>query len=836
MQIPTRAHTCGNGLSVLLRPCAAHPVVSLQIWVRTGSMQEGSHLGSGLSHLLEHMVFKGTRNHTGQQLAEQVQALGGHWNAYTSTDRTVYHIDGPAEAWETFLELLAELVYHPTFPAEEFDKEKEVIRREMAMYQDDPGDLAYRTLIGTLYKRSPRKLPVLGEREAFDRLTRQDMLDYHAARYTPNNTFITIAGDIDPEAAIRKITALTQHLSPADPAFLPPVPEPRQWGCRTERREYAQPTSTLMLAWRIPDAQSPEAAPLAILSHILGTGRTALLYRNLHDRQGIAYDISTTIIPGKGEEGAFVIEADVDRQQRDTLRGLILQEITAITETDLREGIARAVKQIQSARLQQISTANGLASETALSWFHTGNTGLMQEWHEALARVTAENLQTLIRTYFGTERLTEISIDPTGTNPPSTAAEETAARPQLHTHTLANGLRIILRPDMRLPLVHACIAFGAGSPTETEQTAGINTLLGECLLKGTESRNSEEIAAALENLGGSINTSTGNNTLTVSTRCLSDDIGTAIDLMADICIRPTFPADALENEREAMIADARDILEDPPSLAFQNLRRQCYGTASYGNPTGGTPESLSGITRQHIIDQHARILCAENAVLCITGDIDPELILTHIREHLSGMPAGSRPSTTPTPPQTAGDTAFVLDKEQAVLAVALPGAPVTSPDFALASLLNEWCQDMAGPVFTEIRERLGLAYYASSTQFCGIDAGNIVYYLGTSPEQLPAARKALEQLLDRIAQTGITPEELERTRATALSALLIARQSNKRICSSIAVDTLLGLPSDYFEQHAERIRHIGHADMQTYIRRTLSPQTARTWVTVAPAP
>ncbi len=835
MQIPTRVHTCGNGLSLLLRPSAAHPVVSLQIWVRTGSMQEGQHLGSGLSHLLEHMVFKGTRNHTGQQLAEQVQALGGHWNAYTSTDRTVYHIDGPAEAWETFLELLTELVYHPTFPDDEFDKEKEVIRREMAMYQDDPGDLAYRTLIGTLYKRSPRRLPILGEREAFDRLTRQDMLNYHAERYTPNNTFISIAGDIDPETAIRKITALTQHLSPVNPAFLPPISEPRQWGSRTERQEYAQPTSTLMLAWRIPDAQSHEAAAFAILSHILGTGRTALLYRSLHDRQGIAYDISTTIIPGQREEGAFIIEADVDRRQRDTLRSLILEEIAALEKNDLSEGIARAVRQIQSARLQQISTANGLASETALAWFHTGNTDLMQEWHQALARVTPANIKHLIRTYFGTERLTEISIDPIGTNPPSQPTDETPTRP-LQTLTLPNGLRIILRPDTRIPIVHACIAFGAGSPTETEQTAGINTLLGECLLKGTQKRDSDAIAATLENLGGAINTSTGNNTLTVSAQCLREDLSTAIDLMADVCTHPTFPADAIENEREAMIADARDILEDPPSLAFQHLRHQCYGTSSYGNPSGGTPESLAALTRQHLLDQHARILCANNAVLCITGDIDPEHALRQIQAHFSRMPAGSRPITTPTPPQAPGNITIPLDKEQAVLAVALPGAPVTSPEFALTSLLNEWSQDMAGPVFTEIRERLGLAYYASSTQFCGIDTGNIVYYLGTSPEQLTAARQALSQLLDRLGQTGITPEELERTRATALSALLIARQSNKRICSSIAVDTLLGLPSDYFEQHAERIRHISHEDMQAYIRRTLAPDTVHTWVTVAPAP
>lgn len=187
----------GNGLTVLIKEDKSHPVVSLQYWVGTGSMNEGHWQGSGLSHLLEHLVFKGTEHYSGQDLARKVQERGGHWNAYTSVNRTVYYIDGPADSWQIFLNLLTELVFFPTFPEDELEREKGVVRREMAMYADDPDSVAYQLLMQTLYLKHPRRWPVLGEPAAFDCLTRQDVLDYHASRYVPNNVVLSIAGDVD---------------------------------------------------------------------------------------------------------------------------------------------------------------------------------------------------------------------------------------------------------------------------------------------------------------------------------------------------------------------------------------------------------------------------------------------------------------------------------------------------------------------------------------------------------------------------------------------------------------------------------------------------------------
>lgn len=833
MQSPAHVHTCGNGLTAVVRPDSSHPVVSVQFWVRTGSTDEAQHLGSGLSHLLEHMVFKGTERYDGQALAEAVQALGGHWNAYTSTDRTVYHIDGPADSWEAFVGLLAQLVFFPTFPEEELEKEKEVIRREMAMYADDPDDAAYRALIQTLYRRSPRRLPVLGERAMFDRLTRADMRSYHSRRYVPNNAFVVLAGAIDPEEAFACVEKKLGSLAPAATAKEPVLYEPRQWGRRLYRTTFEQPTSSLMLAWRTPGADHPDGAALTILSHILGSGRTAWLYERFHDREGLVHDVSSSLMPGRGEEGAFVIEADVEADRRDAARDALLDYLAHLEGCDWSRALERAKRQMAAARLNALATASGMAQELGISWFLAGNPGLMQEWHEALQRVTASDLDRVARLYLGTDRLTEVSVDPAGSGSP-TSVSIAPARRDMEELQLPNGLRVVLRPDGRLPMVHACIAFKAGAPSETEETAGINSLMAECLLKGTTSRSSAELAAALEDLGGGIQADTGNNSLTVAMRCLAGDWEAALDVLADVCTNPTFPEEHVAHERDAMLADALDNLEDPAFVAFRELRRVCYGKASYGNVPEGTPESIPHLTRDALVRQHEAVFCAGNGVLCVTGDFDPESVGAHVASLFAALRPGTAPAHVPTPALRSGDATVRMDKQQAVVALALPGIEATSPDMTAMGLLNAWCSDMAGPVFTEIREKRGLAYYAASTALLGLDAGNFCLYAGTAPEQTDDVRAALEELACRLGREGMPTEALERTRAAALSARLMAMQSGRRLCSAIAVDTLLGLTPSFVDRQAELIRQVTPGDMRRLMARVFDPAAPHAWATVRP--
>ena len=828
-------HVCSNGFTAVVAPQNAFPLVSLQVWIQTGSMHEGEHMGAGLSHLLEHMVFKGTTEFSARQLNERVPELGGMWNAYTSTDRTVFYIDGPAEHWREFLHLLAQLTLHPAFPRDEWERERDVIRREMSMYNDDPQDTAYHALIRTLYKVSPRRVPVIGTKSAFDALSYEDMVNYHRERYVPGNMFLCVAGDVNPGELFAAVNEEfgTAAATPARPVV--PITEPRQWGPRTHRCEFAQPTSTLMLAWRVPCSNHADAAAISLLGSILGDGRSAWLYKRFHDELALAHDVSLMPIPERNGEGALVLEFDVDRDKRDTLRDAVLEFMAALPAADFDEARRRSRRMMLTGRLRGLSTVQGVANVLGISWHLSRNPGSMEEWDAALSHVTNDEIARVSAAYFTPDRLVEVSVDPTGSNADETATSANADNNAPETHTLPNGLRVVTRVDKRVPLAYAEIVFGAGSQTETEQNAGINSLLAECLLKGTTTRNAEQLANEVENLGGAISSAAGNNTFNISIRGMTGDLPTLLELLADATLHPTLPAEVIENEKNAMIADIMDDEEDPAALAFRRLRHLCFGNVSYGNHRDGTVKSVQSLTREALLAQHARLVCAQNAVLAVAGDINPAAVVAAAAELFGNMPAGAPAERTATPTQMPADATEILDKEQAVLALAVPASTALSDTAPAQLLFEEWCRDMTGPLFDEIREKRGLAYYAAAASLLGVDAGCLYFYLGTAPEQLDEARCVLEATLNRLAREGMPADALERARSTALTARVLSLQSCGKRCSGMAVNTLLGLGADYDDRVPDMLRAVTPESMNRFLAGVLSPATTRTWISVRPA-
>lgn len=825
---PVTIHRYGNGLTVLVREEPKHPVASLQFWVKTGSCHEGSRLGSGLSHLLEHMVFKGTELYSSQALAQKVQQLGGMWNAYTSTNRTVYYIEGPADSADTFLDILTQLVFHPSFPENELEKEKEVIRREMAMYDDDPDAVAGKLLMETLYKKHPRRYPVLGEPESFNLLNKADMLSYHEKKYCCNNVFVVVAGNVKTQNIISKLKVLTEDLIPGDLLLPDTYTESRQWGKRTARKEFPIPYSKLTLAWRIPHRNHPDSPALIALSHILSSGRSARLYRKFHDEMGVVHNITASISQGEEESGIFVISADVDRDQRDQVKQLILGELAVLLDADLDTDLARSIKKAKAARIKSMSTVSGLADGIANQWFHFGNTQYYQEWLEALEKITQADLKHVIKTYMNLDQITEVSLDPLNSNTEESNQASPSGKLTLHSHTLSHGLRIALREDNSLPMVHGCIAFKGGSAYESELSAGITSMLAECMLKGTTTRNSEEIADAFESLGGSINSSSGNNSLNIHFNCLAEDLKPCLEALADVIINATLPEDAFAHEKQAMISDAREQLEDPVSVAFDNLKAKVFGNVSYGLSTYGTVKSLSAITRENLIEHYQKLICTQNAVLSLAGDFNADEILPFVEQSFSRLKNAAPPVPSTAPEFHSGRIVETMDKEQSVLAVSMPGISVYSEDRLEAMLFQAWCSDMAGPVFTGIREEEGLAYFASSSLLIGLDTGMVIFYLGTSHELLEQAEIKLNHIIQNIREHGMNADDLERAKATALSSMMLSRQSNSTLSQQIALDMLYGYPADFFEQQNNLVSQISLADINNFIKKHLassSPQT-----------
>src|SRR5881398_3711066 len=275
-----------NGLTIIVQEDHSAPVASVQAWCATGSIDEDAHLGAGLSHILEHMLFKGTKTRSTNAIAQKIQDVGGYINAYTSFDRTVFWIDVPKDGVGTALEVLSDAMMNSTLPPEEYQKEQEVIRREFAMGMDDPDRTIGLRLFATAYQRHPYRFPVIGEIEIYNQLTHEQVMQYYKTRYVPNNLTFVVVGDVDAQKVRQQLADLFKPYPEKSlkPVFIPA--ESPQLGRREAQQEFATELTHLSLAWHIPEVTSPDVPALDLLSTILGEGRSSRLYRRVREEAG----------------------------------------------------------------------------------------------------------------------------------------------------------------------------------------------------------------------------------------------------------------------------------------------------------------------------------------------------------------------------------------------------------------------------------------------------------------------------------------------------------------------------------------------------------------------
>lgn len=805
---PTNAslHALPNGLTAILQEDHAAPVLSAHYWVETGSQHEEHFAGSGLSHLLEHMVFKGTESYGGAELATRVNSAGGQWNAYTTFDRTVYYIDGPSAALDTFLEVLFELVFLPRFPKDDFETERDVIRREIDMGKDDPDSAASHLLFRTFFQHDPRRHPVIGHLGLFNAVSHEDMTGYHGRRYLPSNSFFVLSGDFESSAVLDTLSPLAAGL-PAQPlSTVNGLHEPRQLGLRESRRSFPVPVSKTTLAWQTPGLDHPDSPVLELLSGVLGGGNSSYLYRRLHEEEGLAHHIGTWAWSPPDGPGMFSVSAEVDREKRDKLEASVLAEIDQAMQGDLQSDLDKARRQVFAQQFKTLSTASGRASDLASNWHEARNLNFTRDYLEQLDRVSVDDLTRVAGTYLREDGLTITSLDPEESPTAAAVVRSGNAPGEITTRELSNGLTLLLRCDPRVPTVQFQGVFEAGRLAETPASCGINALHASLLTKGTEARSASEFANAVESLGANIRASAGNNTSIISSFCLKPDLRTVLALAAEALRAPTFREEALDQAREVQRADLREALEDPLKTAFRILRAKLFGAQNYGLPRLGTEESLTEMTRDSLLAHHHEFVTRSNGVLAVFGDIDPDAIADHCEELFAGLPEGVRPTASAEGAGQSGEVTASLDKEQAVIAIGYPGASVVSDDVPALELIHDYCANMAGPLFSRLREELGLAYYVSVTQFHGVGTGLFAFYIGTSPDQADLAQRELLEQIRILTEEGIPAEPLEHAKTSLLAADAMENQSNHSMAQMCALNTLFGLGPHHHQEHAKRIR------------------------------
>jgi zinc protease len=830
-RLETQQFTFANGLELLVHEDHSAPVASIQAWVRTGSIHEGRFMGSGISHLLEHLLFKGTGRRSGNQIAQQIQDVGGYVNAYTSFDRTVYWVDLPAKGVPVGLDVLADAVFHSTLPEAEYAKEQEVIRREFAMGFDDPDRVLGERLFSTAYLAHPYRHPIIGHLDVFNAISRHDVLDYYRRRYAPNNVFFVVAGAVDASVVRDQLEQWVGGLPrlALEPVWIPS--EPDQTTARELHAEGPTELGRMNLAWHVPHALHTDIPPLDLLASILGDGRSARLYRTLREQQGLVHSVGAwTYTPS--EPGLFGFGAVLEPEKIAVVQTALLEEAGKVRDNGVTQAELDKVRRMRlSGYLGGLSTARGRASDLGDSWMLCRNPDFSRVYAQSLAALETADLQRVARGYLSPERVTVVSLRPEGSPQAAGSLATRVERGSIRRSTLKNGLRVLLCAEARLPLVTLQIAFKAGRLVETPSNNGISKLFSRVLLKGTVSRTSDQIAEELESLGGSIAADAGRAWVSVGVSVLREDLEKGLEVLADVVRNAVFPEGSVEREREVQLAGIRAEREDPFSVAGQALR----GTLLAGHPDGlpplGSAESVGALGREALVEFRDRFCVGRNGVLSIFGDIEEADALALAQRYFGDLCEGEEALREPPVPAPLGGPAQVVevtDKQQSVLMVGFRSVDMFHPDVAALSLLDEACSDLGSRMFVRIREQLGLAYSVGSSQFNGLACGSFVFYVGTDPIKQTAVLAELRDEIRQLSESGITEAELARAKEKALGAMEIRNQSLGAFASGCTADELCGLGAEHYIVERERIRSVTAEEVRGVARRYLGDADAVT--------
>lgn len=802
------------------------PVASIQVFCATGSVTEGKWMGAGLSHILEHMLFKGTTTRRVGDIARQVQDLGGYINAYTWYDRTVFWIDVPSAGTYEAVSILADAMMNSTIPEEEYAKEQEVIRREFAMGSDDPDRANWQLIAHTVFSQSPYCHPIIGYLDIYNQLERKDVLEYYKQRYVPNNLTFVVVGDIDAAKIREQLTSFFQSFPrrPLEPVTYPV--EPPQVGKRFVAEEFPTELSRVGFSWRTAGLTDSDTPTLDVLATVLGTGSSSILNCELRERQHLVHTITSHVYTWR-DNGMFGITAVCNPDKRKQVESSILAVVERIRSREVKERELHKAKMVfLSLELQNLMDTHGRAAQLGSSWLTTHNLNFSYDYLNAIQKVTASNVRAVARKYLRPDTLSITELNPKGTAQAEANVKVVSKSLQhsVRKFTLANGLRVLIGEDRRLPLAIAVAAFRGGVLLEDAQCNGISPLLASTLLKGTKTRSALEIADEVESLGGAIDSNSGDNFITISVEMMSPHLERGLSVLSDVIGHANFPKQEVELEKSTQIAAIQSSSDRITSIARNLTRHTLFGNHPYGMPMLGTEKTVSGLTSADLQRFKEEVLVAHNGVLAIFGDIKAKLVLPIVEKIFGRLPSGRLAAVYPPsikPLSSKVPVEKFSPKQQAVIMFGYHGVDVANIDRPAMELLQEASNDLSSRFFERIREKSALAYYVGANQMIGIAPGLFVYYLGTDPNKVEQARNELAEEIRKVATGGLTTAELDRAKKKLLGFESIRSQNVFSFASLCATNELLGLGFDHYRRRAAEIQAVTVEEVQRVARKYL---------------
>lgn len=787
-----------NGQTVVVQEVKNNPIVTIDTWIKTGSIDEEDS-NNGVAHFLEHLFFKGTKTHESGEFDKILETKGAITNAATSKDFTHYYITIPSKDFDLAMDLHGDMILHPLIPRKEMEKERKVVLEEISKDLNSPTKIMQDNLNSMLYTTHPYKRKVIGRSDVIETITRDQVLSFYNKNYSPSNMVTVIIGDVDANHAIEKTKEAfnAEYKKQTKTIYTKEAPLTKQ----QKKVEYLDTESGYMvIGFRGTPIDDKDSYALDVLATILGDGRSSVLNQVLKEKKRIAFSVDAGNSTFR-DDGIFYISANYEPTKCKIVQDTIFNEIEKIQKNGVTDDQLKLAKNIieRSTYYSRESITN-IATEIGYTMALTNDIKFYDTYLDNIKNVSKEDVKKVAEKYLGINRSAvsivlpksakEVPVASLTQQAPATA-ELVSENAQTQKYKLSDGATMLYTPNNVNDII--AISIYAKGGQLAEQKAGTANLTATAMMRGTKNYTSLELSQVLEDNGIKIQPSASADAFVINVLTTKDEYDKTLELLNEVVNNATFEdyeIDKVKTEKLNTIKRNKDV---PLQRAIEEYRDLIYQNSPYSISSKILEKNIPNITKEDIINYYNSIFAPKNLVISINGNIDKDKTIQDLNnifkpkenaKNFDFAQYNSKIPTVTTPRQTiqkvpTTETAWILLGWQT-------NGVLNEKDYATLQVIDSLLgSGMSSRLFKDLREQEGLAYQLGSGYSPNVLRGSFLLYIGTNPQTLDKAKSGLFAEITRLKTEYVGDKELQDAKEKLLGNYVIGLETNLDKASNI---------------------------------------------------
>ncbi len=810
-----------NGQTVIIKEVHDNPIVTIDTWIKTGSINENDK-NNGVAHFLEHLFFKGTTKHPTGEFDRILESKGAQTNAATSKDFTHYYITLPSKYFETAIDLHADMLMNPLIPRKELEKERKVVIEEIAKTNDNPENKLYENMVQSFYINHPYKRKVIGKKEIIENISREEIFNFYNSWYNPSNMITVVVGDIDTTQAldlIKKNFNRPEAKNCKNPKYKSDKNIEKQIEITAKDKVK---NGYMLIGFRgVPQENRADSYALDVLATILGDGRTSKLYQAVKEQKQLAYSISAGHASMKDDSLVFV-RANFTPENKDKVKKAIFDEITKVRNGNIDEQeISTAKNIIERDTFYARESTSNIANELGYTTLVYGDAKYYDEYIDNIKKVTKADLIRVAKKYLNPNHAV-ISI-----MLPDTAPEENikkisnVAHPKpvvikkeknITQYKLSNNLNLIINHNTLNDIVAMEIYAKGGN--FIEKKAGTGTITASVMMKGTKKYSQIDLSQTMEQNGIKIVPANGSDYFSISVKTTKNDLPLTFDLLNEVVNNATLDKNEIERIKTEKIYAIQQNRDTPSSVAFEEFKTAIWANTPYGVTGKVMEKTIPTINKNDVEEFYNTVFYPKNLVISINGNVNDEEIIKNIEQIFCTKKYTnakkfeySNYKNKFLPLSTAKNVKKEKDVEAAwILMGWLTDGVQNKKDIAALQVIDSILGGgMSSRLFSNLRGEQGLAYQVGSSFAANVNQGVFAVYIGTNPETALHSKNELLKQINLLKKEFVSDKELQEAKDKILGNFVLSQETNMEKAYTLGWFELSGRGFDYINEFPKLI-------------------------------